>query len=182
MEKKYYKNIIAKIKDKETILSIASIMTFLEDKSAFKIVFRLYRIKSFTNNIFLEDIYKILSNKFTSDLVYKIIELYLKNDVSFDSIKNCKGDNNTIKIITNIKYSKKLKNYQTFIEYPPLLHIKDSVIIRILISNISKNLDSLLNSNKFVNINDIFAIKNNQIEFYVVHKIYNSYNGWGISW
>ena len=101
--KTYTKNILVKIKDKKTIYSIGCILLQLDNE--FKIIYRFYKIHAFTNGISLEYINHILTHYFPKEISYIILKLYLKNDVSFISIKN--NNPNTFKIISNLTYSRK---------------------------------------------------------------------------
>ena len=60
--KNYYRNILVKIKDKETIYSLGCILLQIENE--FKISYKFYKIYSFENNNSLEYIDYILTKKF----------------------------------------------------------------------------------------------------------------------
>ena len=99
--KNYYKNVLVKIKNEKKIYSLGCIL--LQNKNEFKIIYKFYKIYSFTNNISLEYINHILTKKFPKEIAYIILNSYLKDDVSFLSIKN-NNSSDTFKIISNVKY------------------------------------------------------------------------------
>ena len=140
--KNYNKSILVKIKDKKTIYSIGCIL--LQQDKLFKIIYRFYKIHSFTNGISLEYINHILTQHFPKEISYIILKSYLKNDVSFISIKN--NNHNTFKIISNLTYSEEEKKYKTNIINKQNT-ILDKEIFNIS-SNISKNLEVFINNNK----------------------------------
>tara|TARA_B100000575_G_C23057442_1_gene608760 strand:- start:306 stop:881 length:576 start_codon:yes stop_codon:yes gene_type:complete len=174
--KNYYKNVLVKIKDEKYIYSLGCIL--LQNKNQFKIIYKFYKIYSFTNNISLEYINHILTKKFPEEIAYIILNSYLKNDVSFISIK----DNNasdTFKIISNIKYCEEENTYKYNIEnkFKTILY-KDELNIA---SFISKNLEIILNNNTTKNLDNIFYLNNNNIEYSYIYKINSSIIAWGIT-
>ena len=172
--KNYYKNVLVKTKYNEQLFNIANIISFLHKE--YKIISRFYKIYSFKNDISVDYVYKIMKTKFPSDIINNIIQYYLKDDVSFHSIIDNKGYN-TIKFITNIKYSEESDSYETFVDLP--LSYKNNVI-EDLENIISNNFKKLLNNKINFDINDIFLINDNRIDFSIVHKIYNSNIAWGM--
>lgn len=174
--KNYYKNVLVKIKDEKNIYSLGCIL--LQNKNEFKIIYRFYKIYSFTNNISLEYINHILTKNFPKEIAYTILNSYLKNDVSFRSIK----DNNasdTFKIISNVKYCEEEKTYKYNIEnkYKAILH-KDELNIA---SYISKNLEILVNNNITKNLDNIFYLNKHNIEYSNIYKINSTIIAWGIN-
>lgn len=173
--KNYTKNILVKIKDKKTIYSIGCILLQLENE--FKIIYRFYKIHAFTNGISLEYINHILTHHFPQEISYIILKSYLKNDVSFISIKN--NNPNTFKIISHLTYSKKEQKYRTNIinKQNTILH-KEKFNIS---SNISKNLEVFINNNQKKNIDNIFYLNNQNIEYSNIYKTYSADIAWGIN-
>ena len=141
--KNYNKNILVKMKNKKTIYSIGCIL--LQQDNLFKIIYRFYKIHAFTNGISLEYINHILTHNFPKEISHIILKSYLKNDVSFISIKN-NNNPNTFKIISNLTYSEEEKKYKTNIinKQNTILHKE----IFDISSNISKNLELFINNNK----------------------------------
>ena len=174
--KTYTKNILVKIKDKKTIYSIGCILLQLENE--FKIIYRFYKIHAFTNGISLEYINHILTQHFPKEISYIILKSYLKNNVSFISIKN-NNNPNTFKIISHLTYSKKEQKYRTNIinKQNTILH-KEKFNIS---SNISKNLEVFINNNQKKNIDKIFYLNNQNIEYSNIYKIYSADIAWGIN-
>lgn len=174
--KNYTKNILVKIKDKKTIYSIGCILLQLENE--FKIIYRFYKIHAFTNGISLEYINHILTQHFPKEISYIILKSYLKNNVSFISIKN-NNNQNTFKIISYLTYSEEEKKYKTNIinKQNTILH-KEKFNIS---SNISKNLEVFINNNQKKNIDNIFYLNNQNIEYSNIYKIYSADIAWGIN-
>ena len=173
--KNYYRNILVKIKNKKTIYSLSCILS--QNKNEFKIIYRFYKIYSFTNNISLEYINHILTEKFPKEIAYIILSSYLKNDVSFRSTKDNHFSN--IKIISNIKYCEKEKIYKYNIENnSKAILYKDELNIA---SSISKNLVSLINNNTTKNLDNIFYLNNHNIEYSNIYKINSTTIAWGIN-
>lgn len=174
--KNYTKNILVKIKDKKTIYSIGCILLQLENE--FKIIYRFYKIHAFTNGISLEYINHILTQHFPKEISYIILKSYLKNNVSFISIKN-NNNPNTFKIISHLTYSEEEKKYKTNIinKQNTILH-KEKFNIS---SNISKNLEVFINNNQKKNIDNIFYLNNQNIEYSNIYKIYSADIAWGIN-
>ena len=174
--KTYTKNILVKIKDKKTIYSIGCILLQLENE--FKIIYRFYKIHAFTNGISLEYINHILTQHFPKEISYIILKSYLKNNVSFISIKN-NNNPNTFKIISHLTYSKKEQKYRTNIinKQNTILH-KEKFNIS---SNISKNLEVFINNNQKKNIDNIFYLNNQNIEYTNIYKTYSADIAWGIN-
>ena len=174
--KTYTKNILVKIKDKKTIYSIGCILLQLENE--FKIIYRFYKIHAFTNGISLEYINHILTQHFPKEISYIILKSYLKNNVSFISIKN-NNNPNTFKIISHLTYSKKEQKYKTNIinKQNTILH-KEKFNIS---SNISNNLEVFINNNQKKNIDKIFYLNNQNIEYSNIYKIYSADIAWGIN-
>ena len=173
--KNYTKNILIKIKNKKTIYSIGCILLQLENE--FKIIYKFYKIHAFTNGISLEYINHILTQHFPKEISYIILKSYLKNDVSFISIKN--NNPSTFKIISNLRYSEEEKKYKTNIinKQNTVLHKE----IFDISSNISKNLEIFINNNKKKYIEDIFYLNNPNIEYSNIYKIYSTDIAWGIN-
>ena len=174
--KNYTKNILVKIKNKKTIYSIGCILLQLENE--FKIIYRFYKIHAFINGISLEYINHILTHHFPEEISYIILKSYLKNDVSFISIKN-NNNPNTFKIISHLSYSKKEKKYKTNI-----INKQNTILYKEIFnisSNISKNLELFINNNKKKNIEDIFYLNNSNIEYSNIYKTYSTDIGWGIN-
>lgn len=174
--KNYYKNVLVKIKDKKNIYSLGCIL--LQNKNEFKIIYKFYKIYSFTNNISLEYINHILTKKFPKEIAYIILNSYIKDDVSFFSIKD-NNSSNTFKIISNIKYCEEEKTYKYNIEntFKAVLY-EDELNIA---SFISKNLETIINNNTTKNLDDIFYLNNHNIEYSNIYKINSSIIAWGIN-
>mgnify|MGYP001435921101 CR=1 FL=1 len=86
--KKYYHNVIVKLKNNPTILSLAINTTFTLESLILQT--RFLKIKSFHNNIDLQYIIKLISYKFPDDIINNIIKYYVQDNVSFFSIKRDK--------------------------------------------------------------------------------------------
>jgi len=174
--KNYTKNILVKIKDKKTIYSIGCIL--LQQDNLFKIIYRFYKIHAFTNGISLEYINHILTQNFPKEISHIILKSYLKNDVSFISIKD-NNNPNTFKIISNLTYSEEEKKYKTNI-----INKQNTILYKEIFnisSNISKNLELFINNNKKKNIEDIFYLNNSNIEYSNIYKTYSGDIAWGIN-
>ena len=179
--KNYYRNAIVSMKNTDKITSLGCIIS--SNKSGnYKISIRFYKIYSFLNEISLENINKIIKNKFPHDIKNKILEYYLKNNISFISIKEDKKNKkyNTLKITADINYCDNKKKYETFINKPIIddVSIKDNLSI---INKISTNFENLLNNRLSFDIDEIFNIHDNEIDECIVHHICNCSIGWGIN-
>lgn len=183
--KNYYKNIIVNMKNKDKIISLGCIISSNSSDNLyndFKITTRFYKIYSFKNNLSLEYTNRIIRDAFPHDITDRILFFYLKNDVSFTSIKEDKKNRkyNTLKIIADIRYSNKCNLYETFINKPisDYISIKDCSYI---VYKISKKFQKLLNNRKSFDINEIFNFSDNEVEQCIAHNIYSSQIGWGIN-
>ena len=179
--KNYYNNIFVKIKNENNIFNIASILR-IEDNISFtnyNLIFRFYKIKSFRYDIPLEYVIKILNEKYPYDVVDTIIKHYLKNDISFDSIKQNDKSNDTLIIKANIRHLKSPEPYQNIINYPDL-QIKEGKYIKSIISKILGNLEKMIKKKNHIDINEIFSIKEKNILSFV-YKIHNSQIAWGMT-
>ena len=178
--KNYYRNILIKPKNKNKYYSVSFILYLYNN--IYKLTSRFYKIRSFTSDIPLDYIYQTFLSILPPDLVNIIIEFYLKNDVSFNSIPHPDNSKNTIKFISNIKYSNKLNKYQITIDNPPLNN-KENIRISDLSSSISNNFLDLLNDTQ--QSFDINSITSNKIDtpFDIcdIHKITNNDIAWGIN-
>tara|TARA_Y100000741_G_scaffold363389_1_gene351536 strand:- start:5646 stop:6266 length:621 start_codon:yes stop_codon:yes gene_type:complete len=174
--KNYYKNVLVKIRNEKKIYSLGC--SLLQNKNEFKIIYKFYKIYSFTNNISLEYINHILTEKFPKEIAYTILISYLKNDVSFFSIKD-NNSSDTFKIISYIKYCKEEKTYKYNIQNKcKAILYKDEFNIA---SSIAKNLETSINNNTTKNLDNIFYLNNHNIEYSNIYKI-NNHNiiAWGI--
>ena len=188
--KPYYKSIFAKIKNKNSIISMSLRISYSNEKpmkeldKEFKIRSRLYKIRNNTNNIPFEYVYKIIKKKFNQDIANTIILFYLRDSISFTSmtVKN----SNTIEINICIKYSEKINKYKSFIDYQNSDLHQDFKTIKIFVSLIAERFEYFMNNSKIFDISDIFINNNyDMIDFFVDYKIFNTYkryggNGWGI--
>lgn len=174
--KNYYRHILLKPKNIDKFYSVSAIIYY--SKNIYKFTTRLYKIKAYTSNIPLDYIYKAFVSILSPDIVNIIIGFYLQKDVSFNSIKQ---DNSyeTIKFVSNIKYSAELSKYQISLEYPP--NKTGNILIETLVNNLSTKFLDLLNHNYSFDINSIFSIKNNQMDLCNIYKITNkNIIAWGI--
>ena len=178
--KKYYKNVLVTMKNTNNITSLGCIIS-CNKSGNYSISIRFYKIYSFLNEISLENINKIIKNKFPHDIKNKILEYYLRNNISFISIKEDKKNKkyNTLKITANINYCDNKKVYETFINKPTIdeVPIKNNLSI---INKISTNFENLLNNRISFDIDEIFNIHDNEIDECVIHNIHNCSIGWGI--
>lgn len=174
--KNYYKYVLVKIKNEKKIYSFSCIL--LQNKNEFKIIYKFYKIYSFINNISLEYINHILTKKFPKEIAYIILKSYLKDDVSFLSVKD-DNSSDTFKIISNVKYCEEEKIYKYNIEntFKTVLY-KDELNI---VSYISKNLETIINNNTTKNLDNIFYLNNHNIEYSNIYKINSSIIAWGIN-
>ena len=105
---------------------------------------------------------------------------YLKNDVSFISIKEDKNNNkyNTLKMSANINYCDNL--YKICMNKPKLdnIYMEENYSI---FYKISKHLEKLLNHKTSFNVDEIFNINDNEIDECIIHNICNNSTGWGIN-
>ena len=171
-----YVNFLVQLKDSNTYISIGCIISFLNNKSLYKeyeLIYKFYKIKSFQYDIPLDYVYLILKNVYPQDILYKIIEFYLKDDVSFSSMK-LKNDTNTIKTIAKLKYSEQNRKYINDTK------LSNNNIVDLITSNITDNFENRLNEKKIFDINDIFVIDKNKAELCKVYKINNNKKAWGI--
>ncbi len=170
--KKYYHNVIVKLKNNPTILSLSLQTIFNVDSITFQT--RFYKIKSFHSNIDLQYIIKLISYKFPDDIISNIIKYYVQDNVSFFSIKMDKTYN-TMKYTTNISYDNSLHSIECDSK-------ENNIMCDLIVERISKHLKSLLNSKKNIDINNIFLIKDDYIDYSFYYKIYSTKKGWGIEW
>lgn len=170
--KKYYHNVIVKLKNNSTILSLSLQTIFNIDSITFQI--RFYKIKSFHSDIDLQYIIKLISYKFPDDIINNIIKYYVQDNVSFFSIKKDKTYN-TMKYTTNISYDNSLYSIENDSK-------ENNIMCDLIVERISKHLKNLLNSKKSIDINNIFSIKDDYIDYCFNHKIYSTKNAWGIEW
>jgi len=173
---KNYINFLVKLKGSDTYISIGCIISFLNNKSLHKeyeLISKFYKIKSFQYDIPLDYVHLIIKKIYPEDIVYKIIEFYLKDDVSFSSIR-LKNDSNTIKTIAKVKYSEKNKKYVNDKK------LSDNNIVDLITSNITDNFEDRLNKKKDFDINSIFIINKEIVELCRVYKINNNKKAWGI--
>ena len=91
------------------------------------------------------------------------------------------GNKNTLQIILTINFCNKTKSYKIKNNKPDI-NCNNSDIIKIIISKISNNLINILNSNKPIEIDNIFKINDNDVEFCIIHKIGVSKKGWSINY
>ena len=180
VSKTVYKNICVKSKNSDDIFDVGCIISSNENyynKKDYQIISRFYKIHSIEDMISVDYILKILKKKFPVDISYKIIESYLRNNISFKSLASEKTDH---KITIDIKYSAKL--YQKNTIYNSFLY--NNHVCNRIITKITDNFVELLNNNNFSNINNIFCLKNDpEIDFCVIHKIKNCkdpFYGWGM--
>ena len=183
VSRKVYKNICVKLKNRDDIFDIGCIISSSQNdydykKKDYQIISRFYKIQSEDYMISFEYILKILKKIYPIEISYKIIEFYLKNNVSFKSISV--ESSKTLKITTDIKYLGDLYQKNTIYNSSQIGNYLCDKIITKIIDNFIK----LLNDNIFFDINDIFFIKNDsEIDFCVIHKILNCrepFHGWGM--
>lgn len=178
--KYYYYSALVKFKNSTSILSFSSRISFTLNSVDFNL--RFYKIKSLNNNILLQYIIKLITKKFPTDIVDNIIKYYVKNNISFFSIKK---DNtyNTIQYYRKINYNHNINKYKLDIDYPKCNSKNNDIIKSDLITKkISEHFTTILNSNISFDLNSIFFIKDKDIDFCFPHKIYSTKNGWGITW
>ena len=174
--KNYYRNILIKPKNIDKYYSTSFILYL--SNNIYKLTTRFYKIRSFRSNISLDRIYKTFISILPPDIVNIIIEFYLKNDVSFYSIPDPDNSNNTIKFISNIKYSNKLNKYQIIIDNTSLNN-KENILISELSNYIFNSfLDLLNNTQQSFNIN---SITSNKMEICDIYRITNNDIAWGIN-
>lgn len=176
LKSKNYINFLVKLKDPDTYISIGCIISFLNNKSLHKeyqLISRFYKIKSFQYDIPLDYVHFIMKKMYPEEIVYKIIEFYLKDDVSFSSIR-LKNDSSTIKTIAKVKYSEKNQKYINDKK------LSDNNIVELITSNITDNFEDRLNKKKDFDINNIFIINKDKVELCRVYKINNNKKAWGI--
>lgn len=172
--KNYYRNMLIKPKTLDKYYSTSFILHL--SNNIYKLTTRFYKIRSFRSNIPLDYIYKTFISILPTDIVNIIIEFYLKNDVSFNSIPHPDNSNNTIKFISNIKYSNKLNKYQITLDNPTLN--KENIVIGELSNCISNNFLDLLNTHQSFDIN---SITSNKMEICNIYRITNNDIAWGIN-
>ena len=170
--KKYYHNVIVKLKNNPTILSLSLHTIFNLNSITFQT--RFFKIKSFHNNIDLQYIIKLISYKFPDDIINNIIKYYVQDNVSFFSIKRDKTYN-TMKYTTNISNDNSLDTSESDSK-------ENNIMCDLIVERISKHLKNLLNSKKNIDINNIFLIKDDYIDYCFNYKIYSTKNAWGIEW
>ena len=177
LKPKNYINFLVKLKDSDSYISIGCVISFLNNKSLHKeyeLISRFYKIKSFQYDIPLDYVHLIMKKMYPEDIVYKIIEFYLKDDVSFSSIR-LKNDSNTIKTIAKLKYSEKNQKYINDTKLSG-----NNNIVDLITSNVTKNFENRLNIKKSFDINNIFIINKDNAELCRVYKINNNRKAWGI--
>ena len=187
LESPIYKNTLVKYRN--IIFSVSSIIRQDTLSGNYKIINRFYKITSFTNNILFEEVFYILQKKYNQDILKIIIKYYLQDDVSFKPITKA-NDSNTLKLENEIIFSGKLQLYQTLNDYQDFNNeiLNYNTIIKMISSTFSNNFQHLLNNNKCFNIDNIFFIDDNNIDFCNIFEIYNNTHhvtrrmnkGWGI--
>ena len=182
--KKYYNNIISKIKGFDPILLICSDTTFSniyeENPDKGVINLRFYKpIRFMNNNISLDIVYKYLIDEFPNDLVLKIFKFYLNDNISFKYI-------NPIKI--TIKYCNKLDKYKLFIDKKENILLakysyKNYIVRDILVLKIMENYEKILNKKEKTDIKKFFKLDDEIIELNNLFTIKIGVNvGWGLKW
>ena len=183
VSRKVYKNICVKLKNRDDIFDIGCIISSSQNdydykKKDYQIISRFYKLRSEDYMISFEYILKILKKIYPIEISYKIIEFYLKNNISFKSISV--ENSETLKNTTDIKYSADLYQKNTIYNSFPIGNYLCDRIITKIIDNFMK----LLNDNNFFDINNIFCLKDDpEIDFCVIHKIINCrepFHGWGM--
>ena len=179
LKDKNYINILVNLKEPDRFIKIGCTISFLNKTlyPEYEIVSRFYKIKSFQYNIPLDYVNLFLKKLYPQDIVYKIIEFYLKDDVSFSSI-NEGNKSNTIKTKVKVKYSEKNRKYNTYIDNQSFSY--KNKITDLLTRNITDNFENILNKKTKFDINDIFINKRN-IDLCIVHKINSTKKAWGIT-
>lgn len=172
---KYYKNVIINMTNNNKIISLGCIISSYISGN-YKITIRFYKIYSFENNICLDNINQIIKKKFPYDITTKILTSYLKNDVSFKSIKE--DTYNTLQLTANINYCNNL--YKIFISKSTLDNIFTNENYSIFYK-ISKKFETLLNNKKSFDIDEIFNINDDKIDECIVCNINSTSCGWGIN-
>ena len=59
---------------------------------------------------------------------------------------------------------------------------ENNIMCDLIVERISKHLKNLLNSKKNIDINNIFLIKDDYIDYSFYYKIYTTKKAWGIEW
>ena len=187
--KKYYNNIISKIKSFDPILLICSDITFTniyEDNPEKGIInLRFYKPTRFmNNNISLEIVYKYLIEILPNDLALKTFKFYLNDNISFKYIKE--KHINPIKI--TIKYCNKLDKYKLFIDKKENILLakysyKNYIVRDILVLKIIENYEKILNKKEKTDIKKFFKLDDKIIELNNLFTIKMGINaGWGLKW
>lgn len=171
---KYYKNILINTTNNKIISLGCIISSYISGN--YRISISFYKIYSFKNDICLDNINQIIKKKFPYDITNKILTSYLRNDVSFKSIKE--DTHNTLKLTANINYCNNL--YKIFISKSTL----DNIFINenySIFYKISKKFETLLNNKTSFNIDEIFNINDDKIDECIVYNINSTSCGWGIN-
>ena len=180
---KVYRNILINLSESNKIFEIGTIFSHENnfEEEIYKITLRFYKIYSFENNsISLDYVNKIIKDISPSDVNNEILQFYLKDNVSFISV-NEYGNKNTLQIILSISFCNKTKSYKIKNNKSDI-NCNDSNIIKKIISKISDNLINVLNYNIPLEIDNIFKINDDDVEFCIIHKIGVSKNGWSINY
>lgn len=183
IDKKYYKNILVKLKNNNNIYSIGCIFNISKNLSRLNIVNRFYKIRSFVNEIPLDYVNLMLKNKLPIELVNKILFYFLKDDVSFRPIQNKKYSTFTIKY--NVFYHNDLNKFQTTVGNIPYVsdefNSKNIKHCSFISSIISDNILNLINTNNTFELNKIFYLTDENIEYCLNYYINSTKQGWGIN-
>ena len=80
-----------------------------------------------------------------------------------------------MKYTTNINYNNSLDTIENDSK-------ENNIMCDSIVEIISKHLKNLLNSKKNIDINNIFLIKDDYIDYSFYYKIYSTKKAWGIEW
>ena len=181
LKNKLYKNLIIKMKGYDSIIELGLNLYSLK-KNNFMMSIKFYKMYSFTSDISIDFIFKIINKVFTNDISINILRFYLRNDISFRSIEDT--NKNTLKFQQEIEimpnalgdFSIKtldISSYNSIF----LKNRKEQLNIALIIFNKFKR---LLTHTEIFDINDIFKFDDENIDFYYQHKIFSSDIAWGL--
>ena len=169
------------MKDEASYINMGFILYSL-DKNSYMMSTRFYKLYSHRFDIPVDYIFKIINRIFPNDVLINILRFYLRNDISFRSIddtnRNTLRYQQKIKIIPDAFGDLSIKSSDILLS--ELRHLKNGkryYDIALLIFNKFKKL--LINNETF-EINDIFKIDDENVDFCYQHKIFSSNIAWGL--
>jgi len=179
LKNKLYENLIIKMKDDDSIIEVGFILSSLK-KNNFIISTRFYKIYSYIFEISIDYIFKIINKVFPKDISINILRFYLRNDISFRSIEGTNKDTlihqQKIEVIPNALGDFSIETSDISSRNSIFLKNQKMDIASIIFNKFKR----LLTHTEIFDINDIFKLDDENIDFCYQHKIFSSDIAWGL--